>query len=118
MNNDLFNILANNSNIDTQKLIDYLNDKLSYKERNEVERWITDNEIANDAVEGLQQLKNKKNLQAYVDQLNKNLQNQLQQKKQRNQKRRIKEYPWIYFTIIAILVLCIIAYLVIRNTLH
>jgi hypothetical protein len=120
MKNDLLNILSgnNNNDIDAQKLMDYLNGKLSEKEKHEVETWMNDNDLVNDAVEGLLNVKNKKNLQAYVEQLNKKLQNQLQEKKQHKQKRRLKEYPWIYFSVILILVLCVIAYIIIKKFLH
>ena len=119
MSNDLLDILSNsNDKINNQKLIDYLNDNLSDKEKHEVEKWMSDNDMVNDAVEGLQHVKNKKNLQAYVEQLNKNLQNQLEQKKQQQQKRKLKEYPWIYFAIVLILLLCIVAYVIIRKSLH
>src|SRR5271154_4863796 len=98
MNNDLLDILSNNNDgISNQKLIDYLNGTLPDKEKHEVEKWMSDNDMVNDAMEGLQRVKNKKNLQAYVEQLNKNLQNQLQQKKQHQQKRQFKQSPWIYF---------------------
>jgi anti-sigma factor RsiW len=119
MSNDLLDILSNsNDKINNQKLIDYLNDNLSDKEKHEVEKWMSDNDMVNDAVEGLQHVKNKKNLQAYVEQLNKNLQNQLEQKKQQQKKRKLKEYPWIYFAIILILLLCIVGYIIIRKSLH
>jgi hypothetical protein len=119
MSNDLLDILSNsNDKINNQKLIDYLNDNLSDKEKHEVEKWMSDNDMVNDAVEGLQHVKNKKNLQTYVEQLNKNLQNQLEQKKQQQQKRKLKEYPWIYFAIVLILLLCIVAYVIIRKSLH
>jgi hypothetical protein len=116
MNNDLLNILPDNNNgMDDQKLMDYLEGKLSGEEKYQVEKWMTDNDIASDAVEGLQHIKDKKNLQQYVDQLNKNLQAQLQKKKQHRLKIRLKEYPWIYFTVILVLLLCIIGYFVLRQ---
>ena len=119
MSNDLLDILSNsNDKINNQKLIDYLNDNLSDKEKHEVEKWMSDNDMVNDAVEGLQHVKNKKNLQVYVEQLNKNLQNQLEQKKQQQKQRKLKEYPWIYFAIVLILLLCIIGYIIIRKFLH
>jgi hypothetical protein len=119
MNNDLLNILPDNNNgMDDRKLMDYLEGKLSGKDKYEVEKWMVENDMASDAMEGLENIKEKKNLQQYVDQLNKNLQAQLQNKKQRRNKTRLKEYPWIYFTIILILILCIVAYIVITKLLH
>jgi len=119
MNKDLMNILTHSSkDIDNQKLMDYISGKLSGKERHEIEKLMVDSEFLNDAVEGLGNIQDKQKLLEYIEQLNKDLQNHLQKKKMRREKRRIKEYPWIYFTIALILILCIIAYFVIRLYLH
>lgn len=116
MNKDLLNILPdNNDGMDDRKLIDYLEGKLSGEEKHQVEKWLADHDMAGDALEGLENMKEKKNLQQYVDQLNKNLQVQLQKKKRHRVKMRLKEYPWIYFTVVLILLLCIIGYFVLRQ---
>ncbi len=116
MNNDLLNILSNsNKDIDNQKLMDYLAGKLSAEEKHEVEKLMADNDFVNDAVEGLGEVKNRKNIQAIVDQVNIDLQKKLEQKKIRKEKRRLKEYPWIYLAIIIILVLVVLAYYVIHK---
>jgi hypothetical protein len=116
MNNDLLNILSNsNKDIDNQKLMDYLSGQLPEQERHEVEKWMLENDFANEAVEGLQDFPVKKNLQAYVDHLNKDLNKYIQQKKERREKRRIKENPWVYVAIIFILVIAVVAYLVIKR---
>lgn len=61
MNHDLLNILSNsNKDIDNQKLMDYLAGKLSEAEKHEVERWMADNDFADEAMEGLEQFSNKK----------------------------------------------------------
>ena len=115
MSNELFNILSNsNKDIDNQKLMDYLSGKLSEQEKHEVEKMMNDNHFINDAMEGLENLPDKKKLQAYVDQLNQDLHNQIQKTKERRIQKRIREYPWIYLAIILILVLSIVGYVVIR----
>jgi hypothetical protein len=119
MDPELFNILSEgNKDIDNQKLMDYLSGKLSAKEKQELEKLMADSEFMNDAIEGLQTIKDKNKLQAYVNQLNQELHNHLQNKKSRREKKRIKEYPVIYFTIILVLLICIIGYLIIRQFLH
>jgi anti-sigma factor RsiW len=119
MSNELFNILSHsNKDIDNQKLMDYISGKLSEQEKHEVEELMADNELMNDAIEGLSNMKDKVNLQAYVDQLNQGLHKQLEEKKIRREKKRLQEYPWIYFTIVLILLLCIAAFLIIRQFLH
>jgi len=113
---DLLNILSNsNKDIDNQKLMDYLSGKLPEHEKHEVEKWMAENDFANDAMEGLQDLSGKKNLQPYVDQLNKELNQYLRKKKERREKRKIKEAPWTYVSLITILLLAIIALIVIRK---
>jgi hypothetical protein len=119
MSKDLLNILTNsNKDIDNQKLMDYVSGKLSGMEKHEIEKSIIDSEFLNDAVEGLGNIQDKQKLQEYIEHLNKGLQNHLEKKKMRREKRRIKEYPWIYFTIALILLLCVIGYFVIRQYLR
>ncbi len=116
MNKDLLNILANsNKDIDNQKLMDYLSGQLSESEKHEVERWMADNEFSEEAMEGLQQFKEPKALQTYVEALHKNLNKQLEQKKIRREKRKIKDAPWLYLTAFLILLIAVIAYIVIKK---
>jgi anti-sigma factor RsiW len=118
MNKDLLNILANsNKDIDNQQLMDYLSGDLSGDNLHEVERSMADNAFLNDAVEGLQSIGSKKNVQKYVDELNANLQKSIAKKKQRRLKRRLRETPWAYLSILLVIILCVIAYLVIRKIL-
>ncbi|MDP4150667.1 MAG: hypothetical protein Q8927_17935 [Bacteroidota bacterium] len=115
MNDDLLNILANsNKDIDNQQLMDYLSGKLSGKERHEVELKMADSEFMNDAMEGLQDFGNKKDVQDYVDQLNGQLKKSLEKKKLRREKRRLKEHPSTYLAILLILLLCLVAFLAVR----
>ncbi len=119
MNNDLLNILSNsNKDIDNQKLMDYLSGSLSEQEKHEVETWMLDNDFANDAIEGLEQVDNTRRLESLVDQLNKDLHKKLQQKNARKAKRKLKEYPWIYFAVILVLVLVVLGFFVIHYLQH
>lgn len=118
MNNDLLNILSNsNKDIDNQQLMDYLSGKLSAEEKHAVEKGMVDSDFMNDAVEGLENIENKKDIQVYVDELNASLQKSLQKKKQRRLKRRLREGPWGYVAILLIILLCIAAYLIVRKVL-
>ena len=116
MSSDLLNILSNsNKDIDNQKLMDYISGKLSGQEKHEVEQWMIDNKFENETLEGLQAVKDKKDLEAYVGQLNKELNVYLQQKKDRRDKRKIKNIPWAYLAILLVLVLIVIAYIIIQK---
>lgn len=115
MNDDLLNILSNsNKDIDNQKLMNYLSGKLSAGEKHDFEKTLVDSEMMNDAVEGLEKLKNK-NVSALVEQLNSNLNKQLEKKKSKKLKRQIKDLPWLYLSIILILLIILISFLVIKK---
>ena len=116
MNNELKNILSNsNKDIDNQKLMDYLSGKLSAEEKHEIEKQMADSDFMNDAMEGLEEVKNKKDLALFVEQLNTNLHKQLDKKKKRKQKRALKDQPWLYLTIVLLLLLIIICFIVIKK---
>jgi hypothetical protein len=116
MDNNLLNILSgSNEEIDSQKLMDYLNGKLNEAEKHEVEKYLIDNEFARDAMEGLQQVRNKQKLPAYVEQLNKDLHKHIEKRKASREKRKLKEFSWMYFAIILILILCIVAFVVMKK---
>jgi len=117
---DLLNILSNsNKDIDNQKLMDYLSGKLSAKEKHELEKQMADNEMINDAVEGLQQFKDQKKLDVYVDQLQKQLNTYIEKKKERRKRSITSKYDqWIYFSIILVLLLIVIAYVIITKLKH
>jgi anti-sigma factor RsiW len=116
MSNDLLNILSNsNKDIDNQKLMDYISGKLSKQEQHELEKEMADNELMNDAVEGLRSIKDQHAIQNYVEQLNKNLHNQLQHKKAKRQKRKLRDQPFVYIAIVLVLALIVIAYMIIQK---
>ena len=119
MDDELLNILSNsNKDIDNQKLMDYLSDKLSQEEKHEFEKNIADSEMLNDVVEGLEKFKNKKDVTALVEQLNANLKKQLKKKKEKKLKREIKNLNWIYFSIILILIIILIGFIIIKKHLE
>lgn len=116
MNDELKDILSNlNKDVEQDKLLDYLNKKLSASEAHELEKQMADDAFVNDAVEGLEAFKNKQDLALYVQQLNSDLKKQLDKKKERKEKRKLKEQPWLYLSIVVLLVLIVICYLVIRK---
>jgi len=116
MSDQLLHILSNsNKDIDNQKLMDYLSGKLSAQEKHEIEKMMADSPLMNDAIEGLENIRDKNKLQEYVDQLHENLQAQLARKKLIRAKKRIREYPWIYLAIVLVLIFCVVAYLIVRQ---
>jgi hypothetical protein len=119
MNNDLKDILSNsNKDIDNQQLMDYLSHHISQADMHELEKSMAEDDFINDAVEGLQEIKPTKNLQIYVEQLNRDLQKQVTKNKNRRLKRRIKDQPYTYFAIILILLLVVIGYIILKKNNH
>ncbi len=119
MNHDLLNILSDDQEeVDNQKLLDYVSGQLSEADAHEVEKLMAKNELINDAVEGLQQVKGKKNIESLVEQLQKDLHRKLEQKKVSRNKKRILEHPWIYMAIILILLLVVCAWFVLQRLHH
>jgi hypothetical protein len=116
MSDDLKDILSNlNKDIEQDKLLDYLNKKLSATEAHNLEKQMADDEFMNDAVEGLEHFKNKKDLSLLVDQLNRDLKKQTAKNKLHKEKRKLKDQPWLYVTIVTLLLLVIVAYIVIKK---
>ncbi len=119
MDDKLLNILSNsNKDIDNQKLMDYLSGKLSAEEKYEIEKQMADSDFVNDAVEGLEEVKNKKDLLLFVEQLNTTLHKQLEKKKKRKQKRALKDQPWLYLAIVILLLLIVTCFIVIKQHLE
>ncbi len=116
MSDDLKDILSNlNKEIEQDKLLDYLNKKLPASEAHEVEKQMAEDDFMNDAVEGLENFKNKKDLSMVVDQLNLGLKKQLDKKKKRKEKRKLQEQPWVYFAIVLLLILIVICYVLVKK---
>ncbi len=117
MDDELKDILSNlNKEIEQDKLLQYLNRELSHEDQHALEKQMNDDEFMNDAVEGLQQV-DKKNIPSLVSELNFNLKKQLHQKKKRRAGKFVVDLPWIYLTIIILLVLLVIAFVVIKRIL-
>ena len=116
MMDEFLKILSNsNKDVDNQKLMDYLSNKLSKEERHAFEMQMAESEMLNDAVEGLQGVKDKKKIIEFTDKLNADLQRRLSKKKKRRERLKLKEQPWIYFTIVIILLLLVICFVIIKK---
>jgi hypothetical protein len=116
MDQELKNILSHlSAEIDPETLLLYLQEKLSAEKKHEVEKKLLDNEFAGDALEGLQQFADKNKITVLIEQLNHELHRKLEKKKQRRERLRLKDQPWIYLAVLIFLLLIIISYLVIHK---
>ena len=119
MADNLKDILSNLSpDIDQETLMLYLQNKLSAEKKHEIEKKLLESEFANDAIEGLQEIKNKKQIAYTVEMLNRDLKKKLEKKKKRRKKMQLKDQPWIYIVILIFILLIIISYIVIQRFLH
>ena len=118
MKENIKKILTNlSTDIDQEILLQYLQDKLSEEKKHEVEKQLLENEFASDAIEGLQQMKNKKDINIIIDQLNRDLKLKTAKKNLRRERLKLKDQPWLYISLIIFLLLIIISYIVIRQML-
>ena len=75
-------------------------------------------EFISDASEGLSQLKDTKQLESVLRNLNAQMHRQLARKKVHKRKRSIGDMSWTYWAIIIILLLCIVGYVIVRMLIH
>ena len=119
MPDKLKDILANlSTEVDQETLLKYLEGRLSEEQKHEVEKKMLASEFSDDAMEGLQEIKNKKDISSLVEQLNRDLHKKLEKKKQRREKFRIKDQPWLYITIVIILLLIVLSFVVVYRMLQ
>lgn len=115
MNNDILKILSqSNKDIDNQKLMDYISNKISDAERNEIESAAEGSELYADAIEGLEQLKDKKKIDFITSEINLNLGKKLSSKRRRPKRTLISD-SLIYYAVVIILLLAVITYIIIKK---
>ena len=106
------------TDIDQETLLLYLQGKLSTEKQHELEKELLDNKFAADALEGLQQVQNKKEIDFIVDQLNRDLKNKTARKKAYRKKRQVDVDPWLVTFIVFILLLVALSYYIIHRQLN
>ena len=108
-----------NNSVDTgvpdQKILDYISGKLSGDELHEFEALMLDSEILNDAVEGLEKIKEHSDPEEMAQKLNKQFKKQLHKKVLRPGQKSIKEMNWIYLVILVILLLIVAGFFVVQR---
>ena len=119
MSENYKDILSNLSNdVDQETLLLYLQDKLSEEKKHEVEKKLSQHEFDDDALEGLQEIKDKQQIQYMVEMLNRDLKKKTAKKKLRKEKMKIKDQPWLYISILILIILIALSYMVIRRLLN
>jgi hypothetical protein len=118
MSENYKDILSNLSKeVDQETLLLYLQGKLSEDKKHEVEKILLQNEFEEEAMEGLQEFKDKEQLRYMAEMLNRDLKNNTEMKKKRREKMQIKEQPWLYISILILLLLIVLSYMIIQKLL-
>lgn len=111
---DVNNILHNDDQLPEDKILKYLEGNLTDEERHFVEKAMLDSNFTNDAIEGLQSFKNKKNIVPYLQQINKQLHKHTAKNKLKRSKQYMNGFNNLSLLIISILLLVLIGYLGIK----
>lgn len=116
MKDNLKDILSHlNTEVDQETLLLYLQGKLTPEKQHELEKQMLDSDFEAEAMEGLQTFKNKQSLNFLVEQLNRDLKKKTAKRKLRREKLQIKSDPWLWITLLIILLLIVISYVIIHR---
>lgn len=119
MSENFKDILSNlSTRVDQETLLLYLQGKLSAEKKHEVEKHLLTDSFEDEAVEGLQEFRDKEQLQYMVEMLNRDLKKRTEKKKKRREKMQFKDQPWLYFSILIIILIIVICYVVIHRMLR
>lgn len=119
MSDNLKDILSHlTTEIDQETLLLYLQDKLPAEKKHEVEKSLASNEFANDALEGLQEFGDKKQIAYMVEMLNHDLKKKVKKKKERRDKMKLKDQSWLYIAIFIFILLIVLSYMIIHRMLQ
>jgi anti-sigma factor RsiW len=108
--NDIWN--SGKGKLPDDKLMAYLEGKLSPEEQREVEAWLDQDSMESDAIEGLKELPTQDSAHI-ANSLNSRLDNKLKGKAGRR-RRKMMNNQWSWLAIFIILLLCMLGYVVLH----
>lgn len=114
MSKELNNILSGSGLPLEDILKKYLNNELSEAEKYEVEKAMLDDPLLEEAMEGLQNFPTA-NISKSVGTINRNLKKTISKNRGEKHRSKISSQAIAIFAIILIILLCVIAYLIIRK---
>lgn len=116
MADNLKDILGNlTTEVDQETLLLYLQGKLSAEKKHELEKQLIDNEFAGEALEGLNEISDKRKIESMVEMLNLDLKKKISAKKKRRDKLKLPDQSWLYASILILILLIVICYLIIEK---
>ena len=116
MQDNLKDILSHLSQeVDQETLLAYLQGQLSAEKQHELEKSLVDNPFASDALEGLRDISDKKQLNHAIELLNRDLRKKIETRKKRRSKLKIPDQSNMAIVILILLLLVVICFLVIKK---
>ncbi|HEX5154661.1 MAG TPA: hypothetical protein VFW07_24610 [Parafilimonas sp.] len=110
---DLTNIWNADDELNEEELLNYVSGKSGAEDTHAIERTMVGSSFVNDGVEGLQKFSSAQKINAYVQQINEDLQHKLSDKKIRK-KRNINIQSWEIIALIIVVLLCILGYVIVE----
>jgi hypothetical protein len=115
MSENLKDILSHlNPEIDQQTLLQYLEGQLSAGKQHELEKQLLESDFEQEALEGLEQFRNKQDLSHLVTQLNQDLRRKTDKRLAMRNKRKLRTDNSIWIAVVLVLLLVTLAYYVIH----
>lgn len=107
--------MKSNYKINEEQLLKYLNGSLNNDELHEFEKNMAESNLLNDAVEGLQNIKNNETIETHVLSLNSHLHQLTLANKKRKHNNKKPQIFWIIIAIVFIVLICFISFLLITK---
>lgn len=102
------------ADIDEAQLLAYIGGSLSPEEQFRLETLLEQDPFLNDAVEGLAEIQDKDQLKAIAQQINAQLRKQIRARRKQRRRRPQTAHHWGWIFVLAVLLLLIVSWLVIR----
>jgi ferric-dicitrate binding protein FerR (iron transport regulator) len=102
------------SEVDQETLLRYLEGHLTPEKQQELEALLLDADFEAEALEGLQQLPDRKAIPGIVEALNKDLKRKTEKRRARRRKLDIKLESWLLIALVTVLLLVIIGFMIVR----
>lgn len=112
---DLHKIMTKEKDVvGEEQLLDYLRHNLSPEEQHLVEHNMAEDPFLMDAIEGLNEVCDKDQINQSITELNQHLNKLVQNKAKRKQKRKLPTSQWAMLAIVVVLFLAVVTYFIIR----
>ena len=110
---DLTNIWNADDELNEEELLNYISGKSDAEDAHTVEKTMAGSSFVNDGVEGLQKFSSAQKINAYVQQINDDLQHKLSDKKSRK-KRNINMQSWEIIALVVTVLLCLLGFAIVE----